>query len=133
MAKKKYSEEKLKYFEELIQKELKESIAYLEDISHTQSKGARENSGDLSSYAFHQADQGSDTNQMEQNVMLMEEERKKIRKLNDALRRLFDGHYGNCEMCGELISEARLEMLPYSTYCIDCKEKMEDKKSRQRR
>ena len=74
MAKKKYSEEKLKYFEELIQKELKESIAYLEDISHTQSKGARENSGDLSSYAFHQADQGSDTNQMEQNVMLMDEE-----------------------------------------------------------
>lgn len=133
MAAKKYSEEKLKYFEELIQKELKESIAYLDDINRDQSKGARESSGDLSSYAFHQADQGSDTNLMEQNVMLMEQEREKIRLLNDALRRLFDGQYGNCEMCGDLISEARLEMLPYAKYCIDCKEKMEDKKRRQKR
>jgi hypothetical protein len=42
MAAKKYSAEKLKYFEELIQKELKESIAYLDDINRDQSKGARE-------------------------------------------------------------------------------------------
>jgi hypothetical protein len=38
MAAKKYSAEKLKYFEELIQKELKESIAYLDDINGTKAK-----------------------------------------------------------------------------------------------
>lgn len=133
MAAKQFSPEKIKYFEELIQKELKESIAYLEDVNKDQSIGARESSGDLSSYAFHQADQGSDTNLMEQNVMLMEQERDKIRQLNDALRRLYEGRYGICEMCGENISETRLEVILHAIYCIDCMEKMEDKKRRQRR
>ena len=86
MAAKPMSEKKLKKFEELIQKELKESVAYIEDVTKHQSIGARESSGDLSSYAYHQADQASDTNLMEQNVMMMEKEREKIRLLNDALR-----------------------------------------------
>ncbi len=133
MAVKQLTPDKLKYYEELIQKELKESVSYLEDINKDQSIGARESSGDLSSYAFHQADQGSDTNLMEQNVMLMEQEREKIRLLNDALRRIYEGRYGVCDMCGEYISEARLEVILHATYCIACMEKMEDKKRRQRR
>lgn len=133
MAVKPLTPERLNYFKELIEKELKESVAYLEDINKDQSIGARESSGDLSSYAFHQADQGSDTNLMEQNVLLMEQEREKIRLLNDALRRIYEGRYGVCEMCGDNISEARLEIIPYAIYCIECKGKMEDKKRRQRR
>ncbi|MDZ4183293.1 MAG: TraR/DksA C4-type zinc finger protein [Candidatus Cloacimonadaceae bacterium] len=125
--------ERLKHFEEVIKTELQESVAYLSDANRDQSIGARESSGDLSSYAFHQADQGSDTNLMEQTVMMMEQERDKIRLLNDALRRLYEGNYGVCEMCGANISEARLEIIPYAIYCISCKEKMEDKKRRQRR
>ncbi len=133
MAAKPLSAKKLKHYEEIILKELKESIAYVDDINKDQSIGARESSGDLSSYAYHQADQGSDTNLMEQTVMMMEQEREKIRLLNDALRRIYDGAYGICEMCGENISKARLDMLPYAIYCITCKEKMEEKKRKQRR
>ena len=133
MAAKKLSAEKLKHYEELIRKELQESSAYIENINKEQSVGARESSGDLSSYAYHQADQGSDTNLMEQTVMMMEGERDKIRLLNDAMRKIADGSYGICEMCGENIQDARLELLPYATYCVSCKEKMEDKKRRQRR
>ena len=133
MAAKPLSEKKLKKFEELIQKELRESVAYVEDINKDQSIGARESSGDLSSYAYHQADQGSDTNLMEQTVMMMEQERDKIRLLNDALRKIYEGNYGGCEMCGENIKETRLEILPYAKYCIDCMAKMEDKKRRQKK
>lgn len=133
MAAKKLSPEKLKHYEEVIKKELTDSVAYIEKINREQSKGARENSGDLSSYAFHQADQGSDTNLMEQTVMMMEQEREKIRLLNDALNRIYDGVYGNCETCGELIQETRLDVIPYAKNCFDCTEKMEDKKRRQRR
>ncbi|HQQ68232.1 MAG TPA: TraR/DksA C4-type zinc finger protein [Candidatus Cloacimonadota bacterium] len=133
MAIKKLSPERLKYFEELIRKELTESMAYIEGINKEQSVGARESSGDLSSYAYHQADQGSDTNLMEHTVMMMESEREKIRLLNDAMRRIQDGTFGMCEMCGELISDSRLEILPYATLCIECKEKMEEKKRKQRR
>ena len=112
MAAKKLSAEKLKYYEELIRKELQESSAYIENINKEQSVGARESSGDLSSYAYHQADQGSDTNLMEQTVMMMEGERDKIRLLNDAMRKIADGSFGICEMCGENIQEARLFLLP---------------------
>ncbi|HOH97115.1 MAG TPA: TraR/DksA C4-type zinc finger protein [Candidatus Cloacimonadota bacterium] len=133
MAAKTLSAERLKYFEDLIRKELQESVAYVENINKEQSVGARESSGDLSSYAYHQADQGSDTNLMEHTVMMMESERDKIRQLNDAMRRIQDGHYGNCEMCGELISDSRLEIIPYATLCIECKGKMEEKKRKQRR
>lgn len=133
MAAKKLSAEKLKYYEGLIRKELQESSAYIENINKEQSVGARESSGDLSSYAYHQADQGSDTNLMEQTVMMMEGERDKIRLLNDAMRKIADGNFGICEMCGENIQEARLELLPYAIYCVSCKEKMEDKKRRQKR
>ncbi|MCD8479288.1 MAG: TraR/DksA family transcriptional regulator [Candidatus Cloacimonetes bacterium] len=133
MASKTLSAERLKYFEELIRKELMESMAYVENINREQSVGARESSGDLSSYAYHQADQGSDTNLMEHTVMMMESEREKIRLLNDAMRRIQDGTFGICEMCGDMISDNRLEILPYATLCIDCKEKMEVKQRKQRR
>jgi len=125
--------EKLKYYEDKIQKELKESLSYVENVNKDQSIGAKESSGDLSSYSFHQADQGSDTNLMEQTVMLMEQERDKIRLLSDAMHRITDGTYGLCEICGCNIPEARLEIIPYAKYCIACKEKDEVKGKRRRR
>ena len=133
MAVKKLSDEKLKHYEDIIRTELRESVAYIENINKEQSVGARESSGDLSSYAYHQADQGSDTNLMEQTVMMMEGEREKIRLLNDAMRRIADFSYGICEMCGEYIQDTRLEVIPYAIYCVGCKEKSEDKKRRQKR
>lgn len=133
MARKKLSKEKLAYYEELIRKELEESMRYIDNVSREQSVGARESSGDLSSYAYHQADQGSDTNLMEHTAKMMDGERKKIRLLNDAMRRIQDEIFGVCDMCGEIIPDARLEIIPYATQCIECKEKMEDKKRRKRR
>ncbi len=132
MAAKKLSAAKLKHFEEMIKTELEESRAYIDRATQDQSIGAKESSGDLSSYAFHQADQGSDTNLMEQNVMLMEQEREKIRHLNDALKKISEGTFGICEICGDLIPEARLEVIPYAKYCMDCKSKEEDKKRHRR-
>ena len=133
MAAKKLSPDKLRHFEELIRGELRESLDYINNINKEQSLGARESSGDLSSYAYHQADQGSDTNLMEQTVMMLESEREKIRQLNEALRRISDETYGVCEICGEFIQETRLEIIPYATCCVACQEKSEDKKRRQRR
>jgi len=36
-----------------------------------------------------------------------------------ALRKLDEGSYGKCEVCGEDIADARLEALPTSRYCIN--------------
>jgi DnaK suppressor protein len=46
-------------------------------------------------------------------------------KIDESLRKLDEGTYGICEDCGDEISEARLKVLPFAIYCIDCQEKRE--------
>lgn len=43
-----------------------------------------------------------------------------IAKIRAALKRMDDGTYGECVRCGETISEARLDVLPFTPLCKDC-------------
>lgn len=43
-----------------------------------------------------------------------------IRDVTAALERISDGSYGICADCGELIGEARLEVVPEATCCVKC-------------
>ncbi len=43
-----------------------------------------------------------------------------LSKANRALERVEDGTYGICESCGKAIPVERLEVLPYSTLCVEC-------------
>jgi len=43
-----------------------------------------------------------------------------IRQIKLALKRIEEGVYGECIKCGEAISPARLEAVPYTTRCIRC-------------
>jgi RNA polymerase-binding protein DksA len=43
-----------------------------------------------------------------------------LRKAENALTRLDKGEYGICESCGIAIPVARLEVLPYTTLCVEC-------------
>lgn len=45
---------------------------------------------------------------------------KEIALLKAALGRIGDGTYGTCLKCGEPISEARLEAVPYAPLCKTC-------------
>ena len=46
--------------------------------------------------------------------------RTRVRQIDGALQRMTEGEYGTCEVCGEPIQEARLEVRPLSTQCVDC-------------
>lgn len=48
-------------------------------------------------------------------------ERKLIKKINEAQKRIEDLEYGYCETCGVEISVGRLEARPTAELCIDCK------------
>ncbi|MCA9628694.1 MAG: TraR/DksA family transcriptional regulator [Polyangiaceae bacterium] len=48
-----------------------------------------------------------------------------LEKIQKALERIEDGSFGDCEECGEPISEKRLEARPETTLCIRCKEDQE--------
>jgi DnaK suppressor protein len=43
-----------------------------------------------------------------------------LRKVEHALARIEAGGYGTCESCGKPIPIERLDILPYSTLCVDC-------------
>jgi len=48
-----------------------------------------------------------------------------LRKVDEALKRIDAGVYGLCENCEEKIAPARLKVLPFALYCIQCKQEME--------
>jgi DnaK suppressor protein len=42
-----------------------------------------------------------------------------LRDIDDALRKIEEGSYGVCEVCGEPIGAARLSAIPWAKLCID--------------
>ena len=55
-----------------------------------------------------------------------------LNKINEALKRLEEGTYGNCFECGDEIAEARLRALPFAVRCKDCEEARETAEQRER-
>ena len=53
-------------------------------------------------------------------------------KLKEALDRIGDGTYGECEYCSEDINEKRLMARPTATLCVSCKE-IEEREERKRK
>ncbi len=60
-------------------------------------------------------------------LRIRDRERKLIKKIDDAMKRIEEGTFGFCERCGEEITLKRLEARPVTTYCIHCKTKLEEK------
>ena len=48
-----------------------------------------------------------------------------LKKLEEALNRIEEGTFGECEECGEDIELRRLEARPTATLCVGCKEEQE--------
>lgn len=49
-----------------------------------------------------------------------------LNRVRGALSRVADGSFGECINCAKTIGKARLEALPWTPYCIDCQEKIEN-------
>jgi DnaK suppressor protein len=54
-------------------------------------------------------------------LRMRDRESKLIRKIKGALKRIDDGSFGICDICGDEITLNRLRVRPITTYCIDCK------------
>jgi DnaK suppressor protein len=89
----------------------------------------RDSSGDLSSYSYHMADQGTDAMEREKAFLFASKDGRLLYHINEALRRIKDKTYGKCMLCGKPISSARLEAVPHARLCIVCKEKEELEKA----
>lgn len=70
-------------------------------------------------------DAALDSAQDEINSQLAEVESRELASIEKALERIREGSFGVCEACNTKIPVARLNALPYATYCIDCQRELE--------
>jgi len=53
--------------------------------------------------------------------------RQTIRRLEDALKRMKQGSFGECAQCGGEIEVKRLDAIPWAMYCVKCQEAREQR------
>lgn len=110
----------LAHFRELLIQKLHEILGAMDWIENEALKKSRtENTGDLSNMPIHMADIGTDNYEQEFSLGLMDSERKLVREILDALKRIDRGTYGICEGTGQPIPALRLEANPWARYCVE--------------
>lgn len=67
----------------------------------------------------HWEDQAISYRQNDMRKSLMAEARQNLIYVENALSRIENGTYGECEVCGRDIEEKRLEAVPYATLCME--------------
>lgn len=76
---------------------------------------------ELSNYDNHPADVGTEVFERSKDLALKGDAMLTIRAIDDALDKMENGRYGVCEVCGTAIPLERLEAVPYTTQCVNCK------------
>ena len=74
---------------------------------------------ELSSLDQHQGDTGTETFEREKDFSLLEQLEAEIGDLDAALRKIDEGTYGSCEVCGKEIQPDRLEAMPGTRTCFE--------------
>ena len=60
-------------------------------------------------------------------IRLQQADGKLLRAIEDALTRIRHEEYGICRECVQPISKARLEAVPWTRWCRDCKERQDSR------
>lgn len=81
--------------------------------------------GELSNAPLHLADSGTEEFLQHMNATLAVNQVYLASEVEGALERLEHGTFGRCEKCEQPIPRARLDIMPYARYCVDCAEEQE--------
>lgn len=95
------------------------------DMDSMTAEALNVDSANLSHYADHMADVGSDNYEQELTLGLMESERQLLQEIDEAIGRIADRTYGVCVATGKPIGKPRLEVKPWAKYCIEAAREME--------
>src|SRR5512138_2011795 len=72
-------------------------------------------------------DQSSQESDLHVRLALKQTDSKLLRAIEEAINRLDQGAYGICMDCENEIPAARLEAVPWTRVCVECKEKQSSK------
>ena len=68
-----------------------------------------------------------DENEMVDERSIMRNDRALLTEVENALKRLEQGTYGSCIVCGQPIPEKRLEAIPWAARCVKDEEQLEQR------
>jgi len=108
----------MKTIKEMLLKKREDLVLEISRRSKASTESAAQDIGDI-------LDSVSEERTRELDLILTDREKRKLAQIDDAIDRIEENTYGLCEECGIKIPKARLKVLPFATYCVECQEKNE--------
>ena len=115
------NKEKLKKFKKLFEAQRKSALF--------NDRVVREDFSVCDDDRYDEIDQATTDIEQSMRMRLRNRESFYLKKVDEALERIEDGTFGECEACGEDIELRRLEARPTATLCVSCKEEQERKET----
>lgn len=119
---------KIEYFKERLLKEKDNAMNILKMMEehHPTDESMKEYIQEFSFYDNHPADIGSELSVTTMQANLENHQRYRITEIDKALEKIEDGTYGDCQICGAVVPEERLELMPEANICIECAQNKSD-------
>ena len=120
MAKKTWTTKEINHFQKMIKNK---RITLLEAINDSKIKADEilKSSSANALYSSHMADASSDHVELEKAYYMISRDKKYLDYLDKALMMIKNKSFGICQSCNKLIHKERLEEVPHTTKCFDCK------------
>jgi len=120
MSEVKMKKEDLKYFQKLINEKRKVLLSEINDAKEKADEILKESTSNAI-YSSHMADASSDHVELEKAYYMIARNKKFLDYLDKTVVMIKDSTFGICEECNKIISKERLEEVPHTKKCFDCK------------
>ncbi len=121
--KKRYADDELEEFKEIIMSKLEKAKEDLALLTEAYTNHSEHDTNDTSP-TFKVLEEGQQVLSKEENSRMAARQQRFITNLENALVRIQNKTYGICRVSGKLISKERLRAVPHATLSIDAKLKM---------
>jgi len=127
-------QDRLSYFRWLLENEKRDMLNSLSSLEEAKKVGGLKDSlQELSMYDNHPADIGTESFERSKDIGLKDLAERRLKEIDEALSRINQGDYGICKECGKEIPEERLEAVPSTDLCYDCRKMLDDQVTPSRR
>tara|TARA_Y100001960_G_C14661665_1_gene821175 strand:+ start:481 stop:852 length:372 start_codon:yes stop_codon:yes gene_type:complete len=120
MTKKKWTKKELGEFKKMILSKKIEVSNEIDELKKRADEMLKESTSNAL-YSSHMADASADHVEMEKAYYMIAREKRFLQYLDKALMMIHEGTFGICIACKTLIDKERLEEVPHTTKCFDCK------------
>jgi DnaK suppressor protein len=121
MSPKRFTQDELKHFKQLILEKRKETMEELDTLKESMMDVTTgEYVSESSTYSLHM-EQGTDAMEREKTFLFASRGSKFVSQLDDALARIEAGTFGMCKVCNLLLPKERLEAVPTAQTCAEYK------------